>query len=548
MKKTKNLTPFYAVVFSVFIVFAIASIVVFFHFNRKEIENNAQQVIKDDVDSVAFHINSLFELQYDFLEGCADYLGNSSDTITADLLPLIENISSSNSLSLIALIDADGHAYYSDGSESDVSDRDYFTASMTGKYALSDPIVSRVSGATRIILSVPIWHEGEVIGVLGGSYDIDSLAQLLFDFSSGETGQYIISTREGTVICTVPSVSSEEEENETAAAKDNAAGTELTESETEAGTDEADSSKLSAIFALSANDSIFTIYNRLATVRSSTYIDEETGKKSSFSAVAWRNDYTNGVSNLATLNLTTESYYCCYKALGATDDASSVLSDWMLCYMVAVDDAHEAYSTFTAYETKLFQVLAAGLLIMLLLILVVTFRKQKSLVHFAETDLLTGINNKKTTEEYIKLWLSDEACYGTQAFLMVDIDHFKGVNDVYGHAVGDIVLSTIGQGLKNIFRESDIIGRLGGDEFGIFMKNASPEIAVEKAEQISQMVHAIRVDAHPDLLPTVSIGVALFPQHAKNFMDLYRKADAALYIAKNSGRDQYILYDIRTME
>jgi len=541
VKKTKNLTPFYAVVFSIFIVFAIASIVVFFHYNRKEIENNAQQVIKDDIDSVSFHINSIFELQYDFLQGVADYLGESTDTITADSLPLIENISNSNSLSLIALMDASGHAYYSDGSESDVSEREYFKSSMDGAYALSTPIVSKVSGKTRIILSVPIWHEGDVIGVLGGSYDIDSLAELLFDLSSGESGQYILSTRDGTVICTVPAAASGEGESA-------AEITEETSAESEAEASATGSEQSAAIFSLYANDSVFTIYNGLAKIRSSTYLDEETGKKTAFSATAWRTDYENGSSNLVQLNLTTTSYYCCYKALGGTDDASSVLSDWMLCYIVDVDDAHEAYSTFTAYQTKLFQVLAAGLLIMLLVILIATFRKQRSLVHFAETDLLTGINNKKTTEEYIKLWLADEACFGTQAFLMVDIDHFKGVNDVYGHAVGDIVLSKIGQGLKNIFRETDIIGRLGGDEFGIFMKNASPEIAVEKAEQISQMVRAIRVDAHPDLLPTVSIGVALFPQHAKNFMDLYKKADRALYIAKNNGRDQYVLYDIRTME
>ncbi|MCD7767100.1 MAG: GGDEF domain-containing protein, partial [Lachnospiraceae bacterium] len=134
------------------------------------------------------------------------------------------------------------------------------------------------------------------------------------------------------------------------------------------------------------------------------------------------------------------------------------------------------------------------------------------------------------------------------AFLMLDVDLFKHVNDGYGHAVGDIVLSAVGNGLKEIFRESDIIGRLGGDEFGIFMKNATPEAAVERAEMVCQMVRSIKVDTAPTLSVSCSIGVALFPQHAKNFQDLYEKADKALYLSKNSGRDQYTLYDIRTME
>ncbi|MCD8013422.1 MAG: diguanylate cyclase [Lachnospiraceae bacterium] len=495
MQKNKNLTPFYAVIFSIFLIFAIVSIMVFFRYNRLAIRENAKDTIQTTLDREQSHFESTIEFQYEYLEGIADYLGKSTNLLTEDSLRLISNIAEKSSLDLLALIDSEGKAYYSNGSTRDLSEREYFQKSMGGERALSEPLNSMVDGTTRVILSVPIVQEDTVIGVLGGSYDIGALGELLINKVYDGSGQFLIVSQDGKVI--------------------SQSGTEL--------------------FAFETDDLVTQIYKSFRSV--TTTVD---GKNVKFSVSEWIADLNEGATRLITFKDTSESYYCYYEPLE--------VSDWMLCYIVNVENAHAAYSQFTFYETRLFQVLAAGLLVMLLIILIVTFRKQKTLVHFAETDALTGICNKKTAEEYIELWLADEACNGTQVFLMLDIDHFKEVNDVYGHAVGDIVLSAVGNGLREIFRENDIIGRLGGDEFGIFMKNATPETAVEKAEMICQMVRSIKVGSQPSCRTSCSIGVSLFPQHAKNFMELYQKADKALYISKNSGRDQYTLYDIRTME
>ncbi|MCD7763097.1 MAG: diguanylate cyclase [Lachnospiraceae bacterium] len=498
MQKNKNLTPFYAICFSVFILFAVASIFVFFHFYRKAVTENAQDTIIESVNREQSHFATTIESQYEYLEGLAAYLGEneSDDLINENSLQLISSVAENSSFSLIALIDEDGTAWYSNNNTRNLSGREYFNNSMAGERSLSSPVVSKVDGSTRVVLSVPIFSGDTVVGVLGGSYDIQALGSLLFNELYEGTGQFLIVTQEdGSVV----------------------------------------SQNGTSIFELETDSIIFNVFTDYRTV---TTVTDDGSEK--YTVTAWKEDIEAGESRLLTMVDAKGSYYCYFESLG--------VSDWMLCYVVSVDNAHASYSQFTFYETRLFQVLAAGLFIMVLILIIVTFRKQKTLVHFAETDALTGINNKKTAEEYIKLWLADEACYGTQAFLMLDIDLFKHVNDGYGHAVGDIVLSAVGNGLKEIFRESDIIGRLGGDEFGIFMKNATPEAAVERAEMVCQMVRSIKVDTAPTLSVSCSIGVALFPQHAKNFQDLYEKADKALYLSKNSGRDQYTLYDIRTME
>ncbi|MCC8136698.1 MAG: diguanylate cyclase [Clostridiales bacterium] len=495
MQKNKNLTPFYAVSFSAFILFAVVSIFVFFNFYRQAIKENAQDTIIESVNREQSHFATTIESQYEYLEGLAAYLGENENLITEESLQLVYNVAEKSSLSLIALMDEEGMAYYSNGSIRDLSEREYFQESLAGARSLSTPVVSKVDGSIRVVLSVPIISGESVIGVLGGSYDIHALGDLLFNELYDGNGQFIILTDEGSVV--------------------SQSGTKL--------------------FSLDTDSSIFTIFTDF---RSVTAVSD--GSTSKYSVTAWKEDLAAEETRLLTMTNATDSYYCYFEPLS--------VSDWMLCYIVSIDDAHASYGQFTLYETRLFQVLAAGLLILVLILVLVTFRKQKNLVHFAETDALTGINNKKTAEEYIKQWLADEACYGTQVFLMLDIDLFKHINDGYGHAVGDIVLSAVGNGLKEVFRESDIIGRLGGDEFGIFMKNATPEAAVERAEMVCQMVRSIKVDSEPTLSVSCSIGVALFPQHAKNFMDLYQKADKALYISKNSGRDQYTLYDIRTME
>lgn len=124
------------------------------------------------------------------------------------------------------------------------------------------------------------------------------------------------------------------------------------------------------------------------------------------------------------------------------------------------------------------------------------------------------------------------------SLLVIDIDHFKTVNDIYGHIVGDEVLKQIGLCIRNCLRNKDIAGRYGGDEFTVLCKNASVEEAYTVALRIRDKLAQMRIREYPDLRISASIGVAAADASFESVTEWIKAADSALYSAKSAGRDQ----------
>ncbi len=166
----------------------------------------------------------------------------------------------------------------------------------------------------------------------------------------------------------------------------------------------------------------------------------------------------------------------------------------------------------------------------------------------AQLDPLTGVLNRLALESQVthQIALSSEKdCIG--AFFMLDIDHFKWVNDTFGHGRGDHVLRLVAQAVKGVFRPTDIVARPGGDEFAVFITGIpSQELAMTKAENLCRALRSIgKSDA--DLQLSCSVGVSIFPDHGSTFADLYHTADLALYQAKREGRDRFCLYGSQSL-
>jgi len=154
----------------------------------------------------------------------------------------------------------------------------------------------------------------------------------------------------------------------------------------------------------------------------------------------------------------------------------------------------------------------------------------------ASTDALTGIANRRSFEEALDREIARSTRTGEPVSLvMVDLDHFKTLNDTYGHQMGDEVLRAVAQVLREHCREMDIAARYGGEEFTIILPNCKAEEALASATRLWS-----RVGEHSHLtVPlTVSAGVATFPDHARTGQDLIFAADQALYEAKHAGRDR----------
>lgn len=160
----------------------------------------------------------------------------------------------------------------------------------------------------------------------------------------------------------------------------------------------------------------------------------------------------------------------------------------------------------------------------------------------AYRDSLTGLYNKMITQSLINESLKKKKPNQTHALMIIDIDNFKSINDNLGHLVGDDVLITVTNQLKSLFGKHDIVGRIGGDEFVVFMYNIrSIKDIITKANAIT---HVLRTDcSEQDKNCTISgsIGISLYPQDGSTYKELLKKADNALYKIKKGGKDNFAL-------
>ncbi|MCL2052195.1 MAG: diguanylate cyclase [Lachnospiraceae bacterium] len=168
--------------------------------------------------------------------------------------------------------------------------------------------------------------------------------------------------------------------------------------------------------------------------------------------------------------------------------------------------------------------------------------KTKELMVKADTDQLTGLLNKVATErrviEYMETYPNEQAI-----MFVLDIDNFKKINDTMGHAFGDEVLRSLGQQITPIFRSTDIIGRIGGDELIILLKNIyNDENLLREAEKVARFFHDFKAGEYTKYSATASIGAAIFPRDGKDFESIYKAADQALYAAKKRGKNQLAFY------
>jgi diguanylate cyclase (GGDEF)-like protein/PAS domain S-box-containing protein len=166
---------------------------------------------------------------------------------------------------------------------------------------------------------------------------------------------------------------------------------------------------------------------------------------------------------------------------------------------------------------------------------------RESLRNQSICDSLTGLFNRRYMEESLEREFSRATRKKTRvAILMVDIDHFKRFNDTYGHQAGDALLRSLGDLLKTSTRGQDIACRYGGEEFALVLTEANLEGAMHRAENLRQQVKQLSVEYAGQVLAAVSVsmGVAIFPDHGMTMFDVLRASDQALYCAKREGRDR----------
>lgn len=171
-------------------------------------------------------------------------------------------------------------------------------------------------------------------------------------------------------------------------------------------------------------------------------------------------------------------------------------------------------------------------------------KHEMRLLEKLQLDPMTNLYNKAATERIITDILTcPDAGERVHALMILDIDAFKGINDTLGHAFGDYVITHFATTIKKQFRESDIVGRIGGDEFALFLTNIPGKDWIRKQAQalIASLCQDVSFDEKSCRI-SASIGIALYPESGSSFSVLYKNADAALYLTKRNGKNNFTIH------
>lgn len=489
IQKEENL-KLYIKISVAFLLFMIIALSGFFYFVQKDVNINVEKTLKDNVERQNHHLETLLDLQFQHLESVAESVAHGGKLTSEGNMRTIRILQKNSDFEHIAIIDTEGNSHYDEGSVKNVSHRRYFKEGMAGNRTLSDPLESSIDGQTRVIAGVPIYAEGdreqEVIGILAASYDMTALSRMMFEDIYGGAGFSMILTREGEVISY----------------------------------DAGDSEGGRALESIGNN--LFGKYK------------EEIEKNAAAANVV--TDFEKGQIGCAELNTGSNKWYMAYAPFN--------YNGWMICYSIPSRSVRSAYQFINQYEIVLCLSLALAVLVLIFLHMRNVKKRQNILIKYANTDALTGLCNKEKTKNDIEHWLHKEKEHrGIQAFIIMDIDYFKEVNDTYGHIAGDQVLQDIGNYLRHQFRDGDILGRIGGDEFVIFMKNVDTlEHLKAKAKEVAEGISKIQVPELEGKMLSASIGISYAPDYGKEYLDLYNHADEALYETKRNGRNGYTVY------
>lgn len=168
-------------------------------------------------------------------------------------------------------------------------------------------------------------------------------------------------------------------------------------------------------------------------------------------------------------------------------------------------------------------------------------RSSMELMEMAQRDALTGLLNRKASQAQIEAYLAEKSD-GHCAMIIIDVDNFKSINDHFGHLFGDMVLTRTAAEIGKLFRSEDVVSRIGGDEFMVFLKNIPQQSLVEdRCSRLCATARKLSDELFSDTAFSVSVGAYFAPKRGGKFTELYQKADSAMYHAKSLGKNCYAM-------
>jgi len=474
---------FFLLLISIFIIMLV------FWLNSSRLER--EEVI-ESIQHSATHTVKDIKHHLDLMTRCATSVAFIMENYTSDDLEIAEiatkEICNSSAAYLAVLSNMNGEGLDNNGNWVNIAETDYFEEAKGEEQKYCYVVDDGCEGKSAIMSSIPLYKDGQVKSYLFVYYSIDDFKTTMNSMLIDDNCMYALLDDSGMIIAQASKSNRLVEGinfwDAIGRNSDNYSGIEKAKKNIERG-------KADVLYAKEKNveESYCILYEPL--MFNNWYV-----------VVAYNGDYIE-------------------KLVGKELEFSVNVANWLIAVIVVFVALILISNLFAGRRSD---------------------KQTKELEEKADTDQLTGLYNKAATERLIKEYLAEHPDEQALIFLL-DIDNFKKINDTMGHAFGDEVLSTIGSQLKREFRMSDIIGRTGGDEFMICLKNMKDDVITQKEiARVERFFKNFRVGEYVKYSPTASIGVSVFPKHGSDFETLYKASDQALYMAKKRGKNQVVVY------
>ena len=456
------------------LIIILFSYVTFIMENRRYILNLNEKYIEETVLLTAQCLDELLHARQKSLDTLAITLQGWLDEPEVDS-EMLKFLQDNSIFDYVEFIDSSGLNHNAYGLNSDSTDRENYLKGINGESGIFIIFHSRITSETLICFYTPLYYEGEIFGVLNGMYREETLLSTIDTELFGEAVDSYLCMKDGTVIAC-----NEEEDEE----------------------------HVANIFHLFEEDGSYAVSNAVSS------------------------DIHNSFEQHAPYSFTYED------SLGTGNASIAAVSynDWMLLQVFPSSliksmerDANQSGKNLTIIITIAFMA-------SIVFLIASNTKREHRIMRHAQKDHMTGALNQAAIRSAVDDLLQNnpDKLY---AFYIFDIDDFKQANDTFGHAFGDTVICKFAELINScVFMENGLLGRIGGDEFAVLLPVPDYEYAEKKASVLNKALDTDCISGDVCWHMSASIGFCFAPEDGSSFHELYRKADAALYMSKHKGK------------